>query len=289
MSQQQGSLYIVATPIGNLGDITHRAIEVLSAVDVIAAEDTRHSQRLLGHYGIQTPLLSLHEHNEQSRAAALLVRLQQGQNVALISDAGTPLVSDPGYRLVSLLAKEGINVLPIPGPCAAIAALVASGLATDRFVFEGFLAAKGAPRKQRLLELADEKRTVILYESVHRIVKLLQLLNDSWGSQRSVAVARELTKRFETVQRGTAEQVLEHFNAHPEQCKGEFVVILEGVQGEDVDAQAKERRRLLDILLKQVPLKQAVMIAMEITGCKRKPLYELALTIKGDDSEKTTV
>jgi len=197
--RQSGCLYLVATPIGNLDDITFRAVEVLKHVDLIAVEDTRHSKKLLKHYDVATPTLSLHDYNESARCAELIKRLVAGIDIALISDAGTPLISDPGYRLVAAAHQHDIKVIPIPGACAAIAGLIASGLPTDRFVFVGFLPAKGAARKKRLEEFTNESRTIIFYESVHRIINLIDLLNEVFGGARVATVARELTKTFETI------------------------------------------------------------------------------------------
>ncbi len=276
-----GKLYIVATPIGNLSDITLRALEVLKAVDVIAAEDTRHSGRLLAHYGIDTAVFSLHDFNEQVRSEKIIARLLKGDSVALISDAGTPLISDPGYRLVSLAHENAIDVVPIPGACAAIAGLVASGMPTDRFVFEGFLPAKGEKRKQRLECLATESRTIILYESVHRITNLLDLLLETFGEDRPLSVARELTKKFETLYFGLVSSVRARLQQASSEQRGEFVVVVHGtLQKQDEDHAQLERT--LKILLKELTLKQAVNLAVEITGVRRKILYQLALALKDE-------
>jgi 16S rRNA (cytidine1402-2'-O)-methyltransferase len=276
-----GKLYIVATPIGNLADITLRALEVLKQVDVIAAEDTRHSGRLLSHYGVGTSVLSLHNYNEQARSEQIIGRLLKGESVALISDAGTPLVSDPGYRLVSLAHENAVEVVPIPGACAAIAGLVTSGMPTDRFVFEGFLPAKGEKRKQRLLRLADESRTIILYESVHRIMNLLDLMVEVFTEDRPLSIARELTKNFETIYFGTAASVRERLTQASSEQRGEFVVVVQGVAQKKTDDDDQEARRVLTILLEELPLKQSVKLAVEITGGRRKALYQLALILAG--------
>lgn len=277
---QTGSLYIVATPIGNLGDITHRAITILCEVDLIAAEDTRHSKGLLNHYHIHTPTISLHEHNEKQRLTLLLSKLAQGQQIALISDAGTPLISDPGYVLVNAVWQAGFRVIPIPGPCAAITALVASGLATDRFVFEGFLPHKAFDRKRRLLALREEMRTIILYESVYRMSNLMQLLTENFEKDRIVVVARELTKIFESIQRGYLYELQEWWQKNPEQHKGEFVVLLEGATMTETEENIDEYRRVLKILLAKMSLKEAVFLATQLSKGKRSLLYRLALEIK---------
>ncbi len=280
MVTSAGSLYIVATPIGNLADITLRAIETLKSVALIAAEDTRHSRRLLDHYQITTPTISLHEYNEQTRAQLLCDRLQQGENIALISDAGTPLISDPGYRLVDQVRQAGIRVVPIPGPCAAIAALVASGLPTDQFVFVGFLPAKGAARKKKLAALKNESRTIIFYESVHRMVDLIDLLNEIFEGERRATVARELTKTYETIYQATLSDIKHGLQKFPTQIKGEFVVVVQGaVEKENGDEMMMEYQRILEILLREIPLKQAVNLTCQITGARRKLLYSLALKL----------
>ncbi|MFZ4126328.1 MAG: 16S rRNA (cytidine(1402)-2'-O)-methyltransferase, partial [Rickettsiales bacterium] len=204
-----GILYVVATPIGNLQDMTVRAVSILKTVDKIAAEDTRHSTHLLATYGISTPLISLHEHNEMARATELIAHLKAGQSIALISDAGTPLISDPGYVLVKHVRAEGIRVEPIPGACAAIAALSVSGLPTDRFIFEGFLSSKVASRKAHLERLTLEPRTLVFYEAPHRILESIKAMQAAWGGAREIVIARELTKLFETVYAGTIDQVID--------------------------------------------------------------------------------
>jgi 16S rRNA (cytidine1402-2'-O)-methyltransferase len=276
----KSSLYLVATPIGNLDDITFRALEVLKKVDLIAAEDTRHSKRLLSHYALTTPMISLHEHNEQQRIVTIVERLQAGESIALISDAGTPLISDPGARIVSAVIAAGFNVTPVPGACAAIAALTASGLACDQFFFAGFLPHKGAERRKRLVSLADKTSTIILYESVHRILNLLKLIIDVCGAERQLTVARELTKNFETFYYGDAATVFDQITAHPEQRKGEYVVLLEGCAPvEDAQTSLVDTTQLLNALLAELPLKTAVKIAVAITGLRRSALYDLALAL----------
>lgn len=272
---------MVATPIGNLEDFSPRAIETLRKVAVIAAEDTRHSGLLLQHSGISTPVISLHQHNEKQRSEELIMRLKAGESVALISDAGTPLISDPGAGLVALAHQHKLPVVAIPGPCAAIAALSISGLACEQFVFEGFLPAKGNKRKERLVELAKETRPVILYESVHRIMDLLELLVAVCGADRKIALARELTKRFESALCLPASELLQHFVDHSDQIKGEFVVILDAYRGPVHEGCWVDVDRALKILLAQLPLKQAVSLVAEITGERQNVLYDKALKIKG--------
>ena len=277
--KKKGRLFVVATPIGHLQDMTLRAIETLKVVDCIAAEDTRHSKSLLTHFGISTPLISFHEHNENQRAALLIKRLSAGQDIALISDAGTPLISDPGYHLVTRVSQNGFTVQPIPGVCAAIAALSASGLPSDRFVFEGFLPHKGAKRVKRLQVLAQETRTLILYESVHRMENLLALMVEVLGADRQVVVARELTKQFENIHRGSAAELKDFFQQNQQQIKGEFVVLAQGVSAE-VTLEQAEVTRLLEVLLEDLPPAQAASLCAKYSGYKKSDLYPLALQIK---------
>lgn len=282
MSQQPttvtGHLYLVATPMGNLADITFRAISILKDVDLIAAEDTRHSKKLLDRYQIKTAMISLHEHNESARISNIITQLKKGKHIALIADAGTPLISDPGYLLVQAAHQAKIKIIPIPGPCAAITGLVASGLPTDHFVFEGFLPPRGSVRKKRLLNLKQEYRTIVFYESVHRIINLIDLMNEVLGGERLATIARELTKTFETIHQDKLSALKIWLHDNPEQQRGEFVVILQGTgkkKGDDVT----ECRRLLEILLNELTLKQAVQLTKKITGIKRKIIYDLALEI----------
>jgi 16S rRNA (cytidine1402-2'-O)-methyltransferase len=277
-----GELYVVATPIGNLKDITLRALEILKSVSCIVAEDTRHSQTLLQHFSIDTPLLALHEHNERERTAKLLERLSQGESLALISDAGTPLISDPGYYLVREARLAGVRVVPVPGACAAIAALSAAGLPTDRFIFEGFLPAKKGARLQRLHDLCREPRTQVFYEAPHRIIDLLEDMREAWGGERQIVIARELTKRFETISSGTVYELIETVKTDLNQQKGEMVVIAAGVKGVS-DASEAEAQRILTVLLAAVSHKQAVELAMELTGQKKNYIYNMALKMKNDD------
>ena len=275
-----GVLYIVATPIGNLDDISRRALQVLEAVPLIAAEDTRHSRKLLAHYGIEARLFALHEHNERFAAEKLLKTLLGGDDVALVSDAGTPLISDPGFYLVRAVRQAGIRVIPLPGPSACIAALSVAGLPTDRFVFEGFLPARSAARKQRLSELATEKRTLVFYESSHRICESLKDMAENMGSERQATVARELTKTFETIRGGSLAELVSWVQADSNQQKGEFVVILQGApaRNSDIDETVEQ---VLTVLLAELPLKQAASLAAKITGLPKNRLYEAGLIIKG--------
>lgn len=270
--QVAGVLHIVATPIGNLGDLSPRALATLKAVAAICAEDTRHTRQLLAHYGVDTPLLALHQHNEEEFAARLVVRLQAGDSLALVSDAGTPLVSDPGYRLVRTARAAGIRVSPLPGPCAFIAALSVAGLPSDRFVFEGFLPAKGAARRERLSVLASETRTLAFHEASHRIAETLADMRDAFGAQRPAVIARELTKLFETVLDGTLETLCARVEADADQRKGEFVVLVQGA-GDDADARIAEGRRLYAKLGEHLPPSTAAKLAAELSGAPRKALY----------------
>lgn len=270
------SLYIIATPIGNLGDISLRALETLKTVDCIAAEDTRHSKKLLARFGIKKPMISLHDYNEKERSAVLLKQLQQGQNIALISDAGTPLISDPGYHLVKIIRDAGINIVPIPGPCAAITALCASGLPTDKFIFEGFLPAKSGLRKKHLEELKDEGRTIIFYESPHRLLKSINDMVSIFGENREAVVARELTKKFETIYSANLGKIATWLQSDKNQQKGEFVILIHGA---DRAAQKQQINpiQILKTLLTELPVKQAANLTARITGESKNKLYRAAL------------
>ncbi|BFM06219.1 16S rRNA (cytidine(1402)-2'-O)-methyltransferase [Halioxenophilus aromaticivorans] len=272
----QGQLFIVATPIGNLGDMVPRAVETLQTVDVIAAEDTRHSSRLLSHFKIKTPMVAYHDHNDGQRTAQLIERLQSGQRVALISDAGTPLISDPGYRLVAEARAAGVVVIPIPGACALIAALSASGLPTDRFQFEGFLPAKQVARQKVLHSLADSTATMLFYEAPHRVVDSLQDIEQVLGGQRRVVLARELSKTFETFIDGAAAEVLSQVTADSNQQRGEMVLMVAGVEPvkRDIDPAAQQLMRLL---MPHLPLKKAAAIVAEHCGLKKNQLYQWGL------------
>jgi 16S rRNA (cytidine1402-2'-O)-methyltransferase len=273
-----GQLYIVATPIGNLDDISFRAIEVLKSVDRIAAEDTRHSQKLLQHFGIQTSMLALHDHNEEARAHKLIKQLLDGENIALISDAGTPLISDPGYRLVSMAQDAGVRISPIPGACAVITALSASGLPTDRFYFEGFLPAKTQARKMRIGELGAISSTVIVYESCHRILACLKDMLEVLGDSREVCLAKELTKQYEMIKRGNLPDLLAWIQSDDKLQQGEFVLLIKGETQKDEALQQAET--VLSKLMPHLPLKTAASLASDITGVNKNTLYQLALSLK---------
>jgi len=267
-----GVLHVVATPIGNLGDLSPRAQQVLRGADAVCAEDTRHTRQLLAHFGIERPLVALHEHNEDELALRLVARLQGGESLALVSDAGTPLVSDPGYRLVRAAREAGLRVSPVPGPSALVAALSVAGLPSDRFAFEGFLPARASARRERLAALAGEPRTLIFYESAHRIEEMLADAAAALGGERRAVLARELTKLFETVLDGTLEALHARVAADANQRKGEFVVMLEGA-GDDADARLAEGRRVYALLNAHLPPSAAAKLAAEITGAPRKALY----------------
>lgn len=268
-------LYIVPTPIGNLSDITLRAIEVLKSVDCIAAEDTRHSGILLQHLDAKAPMLALHDHNEQQRAGVLIQRIQQGQSIALISDAGTPLISDPGYHLVKACRDAGVKVVPLPGPCAAITALSAAGLPTDRFVFEGFLPAKEKGREDRLQALADETRTMVFYESPRRVIDTLESMQKVFGD-RLVVAARELTKTFETIHALPLSEMIPWLQEDENRTRGEFVLMVAG-KTENSDDIPAEVQRTLTLLMKDLPLKKAAALTAEIYGVKKNALYAWGL------------
>lgn len=287
MSIDRGVLYIIATPLGNLGDMSPRAVEVLSGVTLIAAEDTRHSSPLLRHFGVRTPCIALHEHNEREVSPAILERLAKGDSVALIADAGTPLVSDPGYPLVHAARAKGIRVTPIPGPCALIAALSASGLPSDRFVFEGFLPARSGARRTRLAELRNEPRTLIFYESPHRIVDCIDDMATVFGADRPAVIARELTKLFETIHNAALAELSTWLCADTNQQKGEFVILVQGSMLEHSSESEAEAQRIVQILMAELPVKQAAALAAQITGLKKNALYDYALRLK--DSQGHTL
>ena len=265
-------LHVVATPIGNLGDLSPRARQVLAEVAASCAEDTRRSGQLLAHFGIATPLLALHEHNEQQLAQRLVARLLAGESLALVSDAGTPLVSDPGFRVVRAARAAGVRVSPVPGACAAIAALSVAGLPSDRFTFEGFLPAKSSARRERLGRLASEARTLVFYESSHRIAESLADMCSVFGGERPAVIARELTKLFETVLDGTLAELHAQVEADDNQRKGEFVVMVQGA-GDDEQARIAEGRRLYAKLNEHLPPSTAAKLAAELSGAPRKALY----------------
>ncbi|EHV5551523.1 16S rRNA (cytidine(1402)-2'-O)-methyltransferase [Vibrio vulnificus] len=276
-STEGATLYIVPTPIGNLGDITQRAIEVLTSVDMIAAEDTRHTGKLLSHFNIQTKTFALHDHNEQQKAQVLVDKLLSGQNIALVSDAGTPLISDPGYHLVTQCRQAGVKVVPLPGACAVIAALSASGLPSDRFSFEGFLPPKSKGRKDKFLEIAKVERTCIFYESPHRIVDSLHDMLEILGPDREVVLARELTKTFETIQGMRLSALVEWVQSDDNQQKGEMVLLIHGYRDSAEESLPEEALRSLAILTKELPLKKAAALAAEIYNLKKNALYKWGL------------
>ncbi|MGY3040004.1 16S rRNA (cytidine1402-2'-O)-methyltransferase [Rhodanobacter sp. TND4EL1] len=272
-SVQSGCLWVVATPIGHRDDLSARAIATLRDVAVIAAEDTRHSRPLLIHHNIDTPLIALHEHNERDAVDAIVRRMQGGDAVALISDAGTPLISDPGFRLVRAARAAGIRCIPVPGACAAIAALSVAGLPSDRFVFEGFLPAKAAARRSRLQELAGDARTLIFYESSHRVAESLADMRDVFGAEREAVLARELTKMFETVLGKPLGELAAQVAGDADQQRGEHVILVTG-RGEEVDARLAEGQRVFAILRDELPPAKAAKLAAAISGAPRKLLYE---------------
>ena len=267
---------MVATPIGNLGDLSARARDVLASVDLIAAEDTRHTRQLLQACGVDRPLTSLHEHNEAEKSQALITRLMNGESIALVSDAGTPLISDPGFDLVGAARARGVSVVAVPGPCAAIAALSVAGLPTDRFVFEGFLPAKSGARRARLEELVAEPRTLVFYEAPHRLVDLLRDLAAVFGRERKAAVSRELTKRFETTYAGALQDLLDLAERNADMSRGEIVVIVAGDAASGRRAESVNAEQLLRALLEELPPSQAAKVTARLTGEKRADLYEQA-------------
>jgi 16S rRNA (cytidine1402-2'-O)-methyltransferase len=285
-----GRLYVVATPIGNLGDLSARARETLQSCTVIAAEDTRHTGVLLKAFGIQTPQLSLHDHNEQQRAGDIIERLRQGASVALVSDAGTPAISDPGFELVRAVAAAGFDIISIPGPCAAIAALAIGALPTDRFCFEGFLPARGAARRKRLQSLATEARTLVLYEAPHRVRETLEDCAAVFGAERGATVAREITKMHEMTYRGSLRELLERAESDPDFTRGEIVLIVAGAPqtvAEDdrgADGHGGALDRALKILLAELPLKQAARLAAQITEARDNEAYKRALHLKQESA-----
>ena len=278
MSMQTGRLYIVATPIGNLGDITRRAVEVLKRVDLIAAEDTRHTAGLLSHLGIDARTLSFHEHNEQQRSQQLVELLLAGKEIALVSDAGTPLICDPGYRIVSACRERGVDVVPIPGASAVISALSASGLPTDRFLFEGFLPRTQAKRRKRLQQLSDFPSTLVFYESSHRILHSLEDMLTQFGKDRRVVIARELTKQYETIIDQPLGRLLQTMAADTNQQRGEFVLMV--AAGENPVMEKGFIDRVLQVLVEEMPPNQAARIAARISGQPKRELYQLLLKLK---------
>ena len=265
------ALYVVATPIGNLEDITYRAVRLLAEADLVVAEDTRRSRILLEHYDIRQPMISLHEHNEQERIPELLNRLSSGESMALISDAGTPLISDPGYRLVREAASAGVPVIPVPGPSSVTAALCVAGLPTDRFAFEGFLPARPGNRRKQLAGLAREPRTLVFFESSHRIEACLADMRETFTGARQAVICRELTKQFETVLRGSLDELIARLEQSARQRKGEFVIVIEGARepGKSLDSMDLARQ-----LLEYLPASQAARVAARVVGGNRRDIYE---------------
>ena len=278
MNDLTGILYIVATPIGNLSDITQRALQTFAEVDLIAAEDTRHSGLLLSHYGIKKPFFALHDHNEQEKAQVLVEKLKNGTHIALISDAGTPLISDPGFHLVRQCREAGIKVVPLPGACAAITALCASGIASDRFCFEGFLPAKSKSRKDKLESLLEEERTLIFYESTHRILETLADMQEVLGEDRYVVLAREITKTWETIVGDRLITLRQWLSEDANRTKGEMVVIVEGKAKLDKEAEfSAQAIKALRLISQELPLKKAAAIVAELYGYKKNALYQFGL------------
>ncbi|UYZ84117.1 16S rRNA (cytidine(1402)-2'-O)-methyltransferase [Entomomonas sp. E2T0] len=280
-----GTLYIVATPIGNLEDITNRALRILREVDLIAAEDTRHTTKLLQHFAINTALKPCHDHNEREQQNYFVQLLLAGKNIALVSDAGTPLISDPGFHLVREAQQQGIRVVPIPGACAVIAALSAAGLPSDRFSFEGFLPAKSTARKSTLETLKEESRTLIFYEAPHRLLESLQDLVAVFGKDRQAVLARELTKTFETIKNTTLAELAEWVEADSNQQRGECVLLIEGWKAPVQEDINQETGRVLKVLLAELPVKQAAALTAEITGERKNKLYQYALEITNKTNE----
>ncbi|MCE3250992.1 MAG: rRNA ((1402)-2-O)-methyltransferase [Cellvibrio sp.] len=277
VASHQGILYVVATPIGNLGDMVPRAVETLQTVAVIAAEDTRHSSRLLSHFGIKTPCIAYHDHSDELRVEQLVGRMQAGDSIALISDAGTPLVSDPGYRLVRSARQAGIQVVPVPGACAMIAALSAAGLPSDRFAFEGFLPAKQVARCVHLQALATDPRTLIFYEAPHRILETLQDMTQIFGAEREVVIARELTKTFETIKNDKVGDLVNWVAGDSNQQRGEIVLLVHGASKQENGMMTPEQAHIMKVLLEELPVKQAASIGSRLTGLKKNFLYDWAL------------
>jgi len=278
----ENQLYVVATPIGNLADISERAQQVFEAVDVIAAEDTRHTKRLLNHLGVSKQLIAVHDHNESQAAASLIERLGQGQSVALVSDAGTPLIADPGFHVLKEVVQAGFNVVPVPGACAVITALCASALPTDRFIFDGFLPPKTGARQQYFQSILAQVRTLVVYESPHRIVASLADMESVLGEDKEIVLARELTKTFETFLRGTIAEVRAMVEGDNNQQKGEFVLMIRGALQAKKQDVSDEAIQLLKVLAEELPLKQAAALTAKATGFKKNKLYQIGLELSED-------
>ena len=280
--QQQGTLYVVATPIGNFADVSERMRHTLASVSKIAAEDTRRTGLLLSHLQIDTPCFSFHDHNERQKLDWIVQLLQAGESIALVSDAGTPLISDPGYPLIARLRENGMEVTAIPGPCALITALSIAGLPTDRFVFEGFLSSKSSSRKAQLEAMVEQTATSILYESSHRIKACLEDIRLVFGKDRRIVVARELTKTFETVLDGSIEEILDKLNSDHNQSKGEFVVMIKG-QEKKPNILTPESEKLALTLSRELPSKKVSSVVSEIYGVKKKLVYDFLISEKNKE------
>jgi len=278
MELSSATLYIVPTPIGNLSDITLRALQILEQVDLICAEDTRHTGKLLAHHSITTQTMSVHDHNERARVNTLVAKLEQGQSLALVSDAGTPLISDPGYHLVNGIRKAGFSVVPLPGACAAITALSGAGVATDRFCFEGFLNSKSAGRQAQLNALKSEPRTMVFYESPRRIVATISDMIEAFGSERHIVLARELTKTFETIHGAPANELLEWLNSDENNRRGEMVIMVSGYKT-DEGAITPEIIDALKLLANELPLKKAASLVAKLYDAKKNALYKVGLEL----------
>lgn len=276
----ENQLYVVATPIGNLADITTRAVQVLESVDIIAAEDTRHTKRLLNHLGIQKPLMAAHDHNEVHAADQIIAKLYDGLNIALVSDAGTPLIADPGFHVAKQVAEEGFKIVPVPGPSAVITALSAAALPTDRFIFDGFLPPKSSGRRQYFASIKNEERTLVVYESPHRILASLEDLEGELGADKELVVARELTKTFETFLRGSVSEIRAVMSEDANQQKGEFVLMIRGAVSKKKLEVSQEAIDLTLLMAQELPLKKAAALAAQHTGYKKNQLYQLALEVK---------
>jgi 16S rRNA (cytidine1402-2'-O)-methyltransferase len=275
-----GELYLVATPIGDMTDIAPRALDILNTVDIVAVEDKRRSSRLFSHFGIKTPMISYHDHSEEKQVKKIIDELLCGKSVALISDAGTPLISDPGFKLVNAAKDKSIKVSPIPGPCALIAAISASGLPSDRFIFEGFLPSKSIARITKIQNISADSRTIIFYEAPHRILETLIDMIKVIGPSRKIVLARELTKTYETFISGTLKGVLEVIEKDLNQQKGEIVIVLAGADSSEKKIETQDSKRILSVLLQELPLKQAVSLGSKITGIQKNIFYKLALDLK---------
>ncbi len=279
-SDTVGQLFVVATPIGNLEDISARALRVLAEVDLIAAEDTRHSQRLLQHFSIKTPLVACHDHNEREEGGRLVQRLLAGESIALVSDAGTPLISDPGFHLVKQAQQAGVRVVPVPGPSAVITALSAAGLPSDRFSFEGFLPAKATARQTKLTELKEASQTLIFYEAPHRILECVTDCVAIFGGERLAVLGRELTKTFETIRQLPLAELQQWIAADSNQQRGECVLLIAGAAKAEAQELSAEALRVIQLLMAELPLKKAAQLAAEITGARKNALYQWALNQK---------